>query len=139
MSKTAKHWVETFNLQKHPEGGWYKEIYRATEKIDADGLPPRFGGSRDISTAIYFLLESGEISAFHRIKSDELWHFYEGTGSLGIHIIYPNGKYELKKLGRNLENQEAFMQVVPAGAWFASETISENSYALVGCTVAIRL
>ena len=75
---TIEQLVEFYQLQPHPEGGYFKETYRSTEKIPLQGLPVRFDGDRSFSTAIYFLLPAGHFSAFHRIKSDELWHFYTG-------------------------------------------------------------
>jgi predicted cupin superfamily sugar epimerase len=99
-------------------------------------LPERFDGNRSFSTAIYFLLPFGNFSAFHRIKSDEVWHFYEG-GVLHIHVIHPNGDYECLKLGSNMNNGESYQLVVPANAWFASEPVGDpGSFVLVGCTVA---
>ena len=129
-----KRWIEELKLLPHPEGGWYKEVYRASEEIGAAGLPERFGGARSFSTSIYFLLAGDNFSAFHRIKSDELWHFYAGDG-LTIHVIAPNGEQEAIKLGNRLEAGETFQAVVPAGSWFASEP-NDGGYGLVGCTVA---
>lgn len=127
--------VERFQLLPHPEGGYYKEMYRSVEQITQTALPERFSGSRCFATAIYFLLEQGNFSAFHRIQSDECWHFYAGD-SLHVHVIHPNGMYELLKLGNNLAEGECFQAVVPAGSWFASETAPGGNYSLVGCTVA---
>jgi len=114
--KTAQDWIEALRLAKHPEGGYYRETYRSTATI----------GDRAVSTAIYFLLPAGEISALHRIKSDELWHFYGGN-SLTIHSIA--GRYSTIEL--SADNPQA---VVPAGNWFGATV--ETGYALVGCTVA---
>lgn len=127
--------VERFQLLPHPEGGYYREMYRSAEQIKDSALPDRFNGSRCFSTAIYFLIEQGNFSAFHRIQSDECWHFYTGD-SLQVHVIHPNGAYELLKLGNNLAAGECFQAVVPAGSWFASETAPGGNYSLVGCTVA---
>ena len=131
---TARHYIKYLQLLPHPEGGYYKESYRSSGILSASCLPA-FGGDRSFSTAIYFLLEQGDFSAFHRIKSDECWHFYEG-GTLLIHMLQQNGKYICKRLGKNLEDGEALQFVVPAGAWFASEPVVGASFALVGCTVA---
>ncbi len=127
--------VNKLEMQNHPEGGWYKETYRAAESIDKAALPSRFSGNRAFSTAIYFLLPAGVFSAFHRIQSDECWHFYEGL-PLFIHVIHPNGKLELIKLGRDLKNGESFQAVVPAGSWFASVPAGDEGHSLTGCTVA---
>ena len=125
--------ISQYNLLPHPEGGYFKETYRSEENIPLTGLPLRFPGDRTFSTAIYFLLLQDLFSAFHRIKSDECWHFYEGD-SLNVHVLHPDGSYELIRLGKNREEGEVYQAIVPAGAWFASETIGE--YSFVGCTVA---
>ena len=93
-------------------------------------LPDRFGGDRTFSTAIYFLLESDQISAFHRIKSDELWHFHSGS-SLTIHIIDDQGGYVHQGLGGNLEADESFQAIIPAGSWYGASVNSPDSYSLV--------
>lgn len=121
-------------LCPHPEGGWYKEVYRSEESIDAAGLPERFGGSRSFATSIYFLLAGDNFSAFHRIKSDELWHFYAGDG-LTVQIIAPDGEQSAIRLGSRPEAGETFQGVVPAGSWFAAEP-KDGGYGRVGCTVA---
>jgi predicted cupin superfamily sugar epimerase len=73
-----KFWIEHYQMQTHPEGGYFAETYRSTEKISQNALPSRFKGERSFATGIYFLLESNHISALHRIQSDEMWHFYAG-------------------------------------------------------------
>lgn len=125
--------ITQYQLLPHPEGGYYKETYRSTENIPHAALAQHFSGSRSFSTVIYFLLLKDLFSAFHRIKSDECWHFYEGA-SLHVHLLHLNGNYELISLGRNSAKGEVYQAVVPAGAWFASESIGE--YSFVGCTVA---
>ncbi|MFL9485223.1 cupin domain-containing protein [Chitinophagaceae bacterium LWZ2-11] len=135
MPLTVKQLVELYQLQPHPEGGYYKETYRSCESIATNGLPERFGGERQLSTAIYFLLDKGNFSGFHRIKSDECWHFYAGQ-TLYVHILHTNGQLETILLGNNPLSGERFQAVVPAGCWFASEPASETEYAFVGCTVA---
>lgn len=129
MKYGIKYWVEKLKLLAHPEGGFYKETYRSS--IEIDSFKPNV--KRNLSTAIYFLITKGNFSAFHKIKSDEMWHFYEGD-SLMVHIIHPNGKYEWMKIGLDIENGEQPQGIVPANAWFASET--NGDYSLVGCTVA---
>ncbi len=135
MQHTVSELVEKFQLLPHPEGGYYKEMYRSTELIQPSALPERFSGGRNFSTAIYFLLEQENFSAFHRIQSDECWHFYAGQ-SLHVNIIHPNGQYELIRLGNNLTQGETFQAVVPAGSWFASETATGGTFSFVGCTVS---
>lgn len=135
MSTTVSRLIEQLALQPHPEGGYYKETYRSTEQVPAQALPDRFGGSRHFSTAIYFLLEEGNFSAFHRIRSDELWHFYAGEALL-VHVLDTEGKLTTLRLGSNIDEGEQFQAVVPAGCWFAAEPAPGTSYALVGCTVS---
>lgn len=135
MKHTVAALVEKFSLLPHPEGGFYKEMYRSAESIVQSALPLRFKGDRNFSTAIYFLLEQGNFSAFHRIQSDECWHFYTGQ-TLHVHVIHPNGDYELIRLGNDILSGEAFQAVVPAGCWFASETAPGGEFSFVGCTVA---
>lgn len=127
--------ISYFNLQPHPEGGWFTETFRSGEIIESSYLPERFGGQRCFSTAIYFLLEQGNFSAFHRIKSDECWHFYQG-GALEIFLINKNGGLDIIKLGNDFEKGELFQYVVPAGCWFASRPAPSTNYSFVGCTVA---
>ena len=130
---SAKELVDYYHLKPHPEGGYYSETYRCNETIEAGALPPRFHGKRSFSTAIYFLLEQENFSAFHRIKSDECWHFYSGE-CLHVYVIHPDGELQIIKLGNNINTGESFQAVVPSGCWFASAPA--GSYALVGCTVA---
>ncbi len=132
---TAQELITQYKLQAHPEGGYYIQTYKSPEIIPAKALPDRFKADRNISTAIYFLLEGKQFSAFHRIQSDELWHFYSGSG-LHIYVIYPDGRGEELKLGNDTANGYSFQQLVPAGCWFASKPVSENSFSFVGCTVS---
>ncbi len=135
MQHTVSELVERFEMLPHPEGGYYKEMYRSSEKIKQNALPAKFSGDRSFSTAIYFLLEQGNFSAFHRIQSDECWHFYAGQ-TLHVHMIHPDGRYELIKLGNDIISGETFYAMVPAGCWFASETAPGGLFSFVGCTVA---
>lgn len=127
--------IRTYNLQPHPEGGWYVQTYKSDELIPASALPERFAGSRHFSTAIYFLLEAGNFSAFHRIKSDECWHFYQGD-PLEVFIIQHTGEMNIIKLGNNFGAGQLFQYVVPANCWFASRPAADSQYSFVGCTVA---
>jgi predicted cupin superfamily sugar epimerase len=133
----AAFWIERLDLRPHPEGGYFRETYRAAETIAADGLPERFDGPRAFGTAIYFLLTREAFSAFHRIRSDELWHFYAGD-AVTLAILDADGKGRLATqcLGRDPVRGAMPQVVIPAGAWFAAEVASAGSFALVGCTVA---
>jgi predicted cupin superfamily sugar epimerase len=130
-----KEYIQTLKLIDHPEGGYYIRTYESEVIIDRNALPKDFSGNRKVSTAIYFLLEGNRYSAFHRIKSDELWHFYDGCG-LCIYVIYPDGRGEELYLGNDLLNGFRFQHVVKAGCWFASKPVDEKGFSLCGCTVS---
>jgi hypothetical protein len=135
IRKTAEEIIKQLNLARHPEGGWFRETYRSAGKLPANTLPELFDGERSFCTAIYFLLERGDFSVLHRIKSDEIWHFYAGA-SLIIHVICRQGTHQTFKLGNDIAAGEAFQIVVPMGSWFGAEISGPGSYSLVGCTVA---
>jgi len=130
---TPAELIADLALTRHPEGGWFRETYRAAGTIPGTLLNGEETDARAFSTAIYFLLERGDISTLHRIKSDELWHFHAGA-PLIVHVITPEGDYYALKLGSNPAAGEMFQGVVPAGCWFGAETT--GNYSLVGCTVA---
>lgn len=138
---TAHDWVLAYNMQAHPEGGYYAETYRAGEVIPQTALPDRFSGDRSFSTAIYFLLETHHVSAFHRIQADEVWHFYTGR-PLNVYVIAEDGTLSVIRLGNDPAQGDVFQAVVPAGSWFGSRPVPDSSadglppYSLVGCTVA---
>lgn len=100
-----------------------------------ESLGPDYEGKRNYSTCVYFLLTSENFSAFHRIKQDEIWHFYDGS-SLKLHIISELGVHKVHRIGCDLDQREVPQCIVPGGSWFAAEVIPENAYALVGCTVS---
>ncbi len=127
--------IRDLGLKAHPEGGYFKETYRCDETAGPELLPERFEGNRAYSTAIYYLLAGSDISAFHRIKSDEIWHFYSGR-TIIIHVIHSDGTLEQKKLGSNPDRGESFQVLVKRGCWFAAGLEYEEGYALVGCTVS---
>jgi predicted cupin superfamily sugar epimerase len=131
----ARHWIEALQLGPHPEGGYFRQVYRSAELIAREHLPGRFNGDRAFSTSIYFLLAGDDFSALHRIRQDEVWHFYDGS-SLTIHAIDPEGRYVARQLGRGVQHGESLQVVIPAGHLFGATVNDSQSYALVGCTVA---
>jgi uncharacterized protein len=131
----AEEWIRLLKLRPHPEGGFFRETYRAGETIAREHLPPRFTGERAFSTAIYFLLGGHDISTLHRIKQDEVWHFYDG-GPLTLISIAPDGTLTSVNLGRDFRAGERLQAVVPAGHLFGAKPANPESYSLVGCTVA---
>lgn len=135
MRPHATYWMEKLHLTPHIEGGAFREVYRSELTIPKTSLPASFGGQRNISTSIYFLLEKGQFSAFHRIASDECWHFYFGDPLL-IFEIMADGNLTTHRLGTAIENGEHFQTMIRAGSWFASVPAEGSEYSLVGCTVS---
>ena len=135
MNKKAKEYITKCQLKPHPEGGYYKELYRATELILPDHLPKRYRSSRSFSTSIYFLLEGNQVSTFHRLKSDELWHFYNGS-TIIIYTIDGDGELKTQKLGNNMKEGESFQVQIKHNNWFGAELLDKTSFALIGCTVS---
>ncbi len=127
--------VAELGLQPHPEGGYFRETYRSNLTLPAPWEEEHPASQRSLSTAILFLITAGNFSAFHRIRSDECWHFYTGQ-SLLVHQISPDGIYTRVELGNRVPEHRVFQHVVPAGYWFASEVAANSGYALVGCTVS---
>jgi predicted cupin superfamily sugar epimerase len=133
MNPKTKQYINKLRLKKHPEGGYYREVYRAGEIISCEHLPKRFKSSRNFSTSIYFLLEGKQFSTFHLLQSDELWHFYDGCDVI-IYIINDNGKLSKRKIGRGKNCK--FQITIEKNNWFAAELGDKKSFALVGCTVS---
>ena len=130
MNPDARAIIAQLSLVAHPEGGFYRETFRAP--LVLDGLP--HGGPRSASTCIYFLLPGGAFSAFHRVRSDGTWHFYDGD-ALELHTLDESGAHAVHRLGRDLASGERPQHVVPAGVWQAAAPVSDR-YSLVGCTVS---
>lgn len=126
--RTAADWIAALALTPHPEGGHYRESYRAAATV------PTPAGPRPASTAIYFLLQAREISALHRIRSDELWHFHAGA-ALEIVEVGDAGPRE-HRLGLDVDRGESPQVAIPAGVWFGARVPDGAGFALVSCTVA---
>jgi hypothetical protein len=118
----AEEVVRLLGLLPHPEGGFYRETFRA----------PSSDGGRGASTAIYYLLRQGEVSAWHRVDADEVWHHYAGA-PLELALSAGKGR-EAVRLGPDLAAGERPQAVVPAGVWQSARSLGE--WTLVGCTVA---
>jgi predicted cupin superfamily sugar epimerase len=130
MNDEALSITRLINMQPHAEGGFYCESFRAPLMIE--GLPQ--GAPRNASTAIYFLLPAGTFSAFHQVRSDEVWHHYDGD-PVALHILGEDGTYNQILLGPNLDAGERPQAVVLANQWQAAEPLGIR-FALCGCTVA---
>ncbi|WP_318531352.1 cupin domain-containing protein [Levilactobacillus suantsaii] len=123
--------MEQLNLSPHPEGGWYRQVYKSEDTFNSPGTTKKL----HYYTSIYFLLDNQRVSHFHRLTRDELWYFHAGN-TLAIHCISPEGRFYSVKLGNNPANNEQFQFDVPAGTIFGSETIKPDSFSLVSCAVA---
>jgi len=134
MSRSKKL-IELLGLKPHPEGGYYRETYRSSECTEGTNLPARYGGRRNLGTAIYYLLEENTFSSMHRIKSDEVFHFYLGDPVLMLRL-YPDGAGETLTLGSDIEAGMLPQAVVPAGVWQGAKLVPGGRFALMGTTVA---
>jgi predicted cupin superfamily sugar epimerase len=115
--------IRILGMQPHPEGGWYKETFRDPA-----------GAGRGHSTAIYYLLQAGERSHWHRVRdAAEVWHYHAGD-PLRLRISLDGVELDTVMLGPDILKGERPQAIVPAGAWQAAETL--GAYTLVGCTVA---
>jgi hypothetical protein len=126
VSPEAQRLIAAFRLQPHPEGGWYRETYRSAERVTTER-----GAVRSATTSIYFLLTSETFSAFHRLASDETWHFYRGD-PVTLELIDPSGRHERRVLG----DGDALQTTIAGGVHFAAHVDAAEGYALVGCDVA---
>ncbi len=127
---TAESIIERLNLTRHPEGGFYRETYRAEKSITLND-----GRIRSAGTAIYYLLKGTDKSHFHRVESDELWLFHQGE-PLEIHMITNDGVIETRVLGNRLDLNEEPQIAIPANTWFAAGIKSGEGFTLVSCVVA---
>ena len=132
---TAYDWIQLLEMTPHPDGGYYKETYRSTDTIDQVGLSARYDGPRPAGTGIYYLLSEEAVNYLHRLKSDEMWHFYAGDPLL-LHLFQPMGEVQQIRLGADPEKGEVFQAVVERDCWFGASLVRSEGYALVGCTVA---
>ena len=133
MHLKAKQYIKQLKLIKHPEGGYFREVYRSGELILPKLLPNRYKSSRNFSTSIYFLLEGKQFSAFHLLQSDETWHFYDGCSVL-IYLVDNKGNLSTEKIGKGEDC--SFQLTIKRNSWFAAELSNKKSFALFGCTVS---
>lgn len=134
MKRNAAYYIEQLDMTGHPEGGYFKESFMSDSRLPEKTLGEEPNGERSLWTSIYFLLENGEKSHFHRLKSDEMWYFHDGS-PLSIYMINPEGQLIVQKLGLNLEKGETPQMLVPKGYIFGS-AMNEEGFSLVGCMVS---
>jgi hypothetical protein len=134
-SEEVERLVARFSLAPHPEGGYYREVYRAVAAVDHPAIPEGRDARRAAATHIYFLLPAEDFSAFHRVvPSDEIWHLYAGE-ALELHLIHADGRYETRLLSADPAAGEP-MTVVEAGCWQAARVAPGGAWSFGGCTVA---
>jgi uncharacterized protein len=131
----STYWIKKLNLEKHPEGGFYRRIYQSNIELNKDILPSSFKGNRQLSTSIYYLLQGFDVSVFHQLKSDEIWYYHYGS-SATIHIFSKEGKYSNKFIGPCQNNDFEMQVIIPAESIFAAEVDDDSSYSLFGCMVS---
>jgi predicted cupin superfamily sugar epimerase len=128
MHPDARALIEVLQLAPHPEGGFFREVFRSASLVEGRS------GRRSASTAIYFLLPAGTFSALHRVRSDEVWHHYDGD-PVELHTIDERGVHAMSLLGRDLAGDQRPQRVVPAEVWQAALPRGSR-FSLCGCTVA---
>ncbi|WP_280770859.1 cupin domain-containing protein [Salipaludibacillus daqingensis] len=130
MNNNANKWIKDLDLLPHPEGGFYKQVHKSEESftLENDNVRPAY-------TSIYFLLTNKSPSHLHRLASDEVWYYHDGS-PLSVHMIHKDGFYEKVMLGRNPEKNEHLQTVVPKGTIFGSSVDDEEAFALVSCMVS---
>jgi predicted cupin superfamily sugar epimerase len=135
MPRTAADWITQLQLQQHIEGGWFREIYRSPVILQQAWMPAVLQGDRSMATQIYFLLQQGEFSAFHRIRSDEGWHFYDGD-PLIVYEIDTDGILTEHQLGNDCHHGFLPFCMIRKGSWFGSRPAPGSRFSLVGCSVS---
>ncbi len=134
MKENVKKLVEKFGMKQHPEGGYYVEIHRSKAEVN---VPKDVYGEdkRTALTSIYFLLTSDNFSAWHKVKSDEIWNYHSGS-SLTLISIDKNGQLQKQILGDFLHNEKSVYQItIPADTWFCASVNDKDSYSFIGCAV----
>ncbi|MDF1757507.1 MAG: cupin domain-containing protein [Legionellaceae bacterium] len=138
------NWIKELKMEKHIEGGYFSSFYKSQQKVLPVTDNHKISSSltdlinlRLAGTSIYFLLEKDDFSAWHKLKSDEIWHYYDGNSVINIHTINQNGEYNVYKLGHpRLDPGARFQVVVENGIWFAADLQTKSSFGLVGCSVS---
>jgi uncharacterized protein len=131
---TAEELIRRLNLEPHPkEGGWFRETYRSDES--ATGLASRYPGSRSVGTCIYYLLTPTTVSALHRLRSDEIFHFYLGD-PVRMLQLWPNGEVRTVTIGNDFTRGQSPQVLAPRGVWQGSRLEPGGAFALLGCSVA---
>jgi predicted cupin superfamily sugar epimerase len=132
----AKDLIDLLNLEAHPsEGGFFRETFRAPERVDASALGTAYPDARSIGTAIYFLLTDESYSALHMVPGDEIFHFYLGD-PVAMLMLLPDGSSESVVLGQDLRRGMTVQHLVPGGTWQGSRLVPGGRFALLGTTMS---
>ena len=129
MNNRASKLIKTLGLIPHPEGGFYREVYRSATTLHS----PQAGGVRSALTDIYFLLPAGQISRLHRVRHDEIWHLYEGGPLVLVELAADSLELQEVLLAGDGESPN-YRHCISGGNWQAA--YGHGDYSLVGCTVA---
>lgn len=132
---TAQEIIEKLKLSPHPEGGYYREVYRSESQVVHPSIDDESANIRSACTSIYFLLEEGDFSAFHRVRSDEVWNLYAG-GPIELHLISQHGECNRHLLGLDIGAGFSPQLTIPAHCWQAARPAPRVPWVLCGCTVA---
>jgi uncharacterized protein len=150
MHPEAEFIIDKLNLIKLVgEGGYYRETYRSDNHIivsscnedlkdgvySCSNLGIKSSNIRSVSTLIYYLLDGDQFSAFHKVKYDEIWHFYKGS-SVSLYILSDVGEIMRIQIGNDLENNEHIQCVIKGNTWFGAEINDKSLYSLMGCSVS---
>ncbi len=129
--------IKILGLKKHPEGGYYRETYRSKETINKECLPEKYSDKRNLKTVIYYFLTKNDFSEMHRLKSDEIYHFYYGDFA-EVLLLYSNGEGEKIILGNDLKAGIYPQLIVPSGVWQGIRVVrgGKFGFSLIGTTVS---
>ena len=133
MHADARNLIDRLGLEPHPEGGWFREVYRSHLTLPADALPGGYADARPAATSILYLLADGAVSQLHRLRGDELWLHQAGHG-LQLQVLHAGGRHEQIALGAGPD--QVFQVAVPAGSWVGAELPEGEGWALVACVMA---
>ncbi len=131
VEQNIKHLIRKLELREHPEGGYYSEIYRSLKTLNSN---EDIGISRNLATSIYFMLKSGQVSKLHKLKSDEIWYFHDGS-PLRVFLLNKSGNFQIAILGNNIVQDQQPQLIIPADTIFGAEVILPDTYSLIGCAV----
>jgi len=132
---TAEELIKKLGLKPHKEGGWFAESWRASERLAVNALPPRYFGARSLSTAIYYLMTPESFSRLHRLRSDEIFHFYLGD-PVEFLLIGAEGKGTTIIAGPDVMADQVLQLVVRRGTWQGARLVKGGKFALLGTTIA---